>query len=94
MRRSTHLRAVGESTLHRGVFEPAVQLLAARADVRLVFWMTSREVSIRQFIERYSCFHDARRLDHLRAGDLDCAWDRAEPLSLNLPRVIAFPRAC
>jgi adenylate kinase family enzyme len=88
------LGAVGETNLHRGLSEPAVQLLAARADVRLVFCMTSREVSVRRFIERFErgerhwCFDDSQRLDRLRAGEPDPSWEHAKPLSLNLPSVI------
>lgn len=65
------LGSVGETNLHRGVSEAAVQRLAAHADVRLVFCMTSREVSVRRFIERFErgerhwCFDDGRRQDLL-----------------------------
>jgi AAA domain len=88
------LGAIGETNLHRGTSEPAVRLMAARADVRLVFCMTSREVSVRRFIERFErgerhwCFDDGRRLDQLRAGVPDPAWDRAKPLNLDLPTTI------
>ena len=37
---------------------------------------------------RHWCFDDGRRLDQLRAGVPDPAWDRAEPLNLDLPTTI------
>jgi hypothetical protein len=85
------LGAVGETNLHRGVSEPAVQCLATRADVRLVFCMTSQDVSIRRFIDRFErgerhwCFDDGQRVERLRAGTSDPSWERARPLGLNLP---------
>lgn len=88
------LGVVGETNLHRGVSEPAIQRLAARADVRLVFCMTTREVSVRRFVERFErgerhwCFDDGRRLERLRTGEPDPSWERAKPFNLNLPNVI------
>lgn len=85
---------VGETNLHRGVSEPAVQHLATRASVRLVFCHTAREVSVRRFTERFErgeshwCFDEGRRAARLRAGEPDLAWERAKPLDLHLPQLI------
>src|ERR1700730_7917597 len=68
------LGTVGETKRHRGVSEPPVQDLGKRADVRLVFCLTAREVSVRRFTERFEhrerhwCFEDGQRLKRLQAG--------------------------
>ena len=71
-----------------------MRALALVSDVRLVHCHTSRELSIRRFIDRFergvrhACFEDRHRIEHLQAGGTDSAWDRAEPLQLNLPTLV------
>ncbi len=65
-----------------------------RADVRVVFCLTAREISVRRFTERFEhrqrhwCFEDEQRLERLRAGEPDVAWERAKKLSLDLPSLV------
>src|SRR3978361_1266488 len=83
-----------ESCCIAGVSEAAVQELTARADVRLVFCHTAREFSIRRFIDRFErgerhwCFDDAARVEQLRLGKPDLAWERAQPLDSDLPSLV------
>ncbi|MGI9147872.1 MAG: AAA family ATPase [Chloroflexota bacterium] len=77
---------VAETNLHRGAAEPSVRAVAEQADVALVYCQTARELSIRRFAERVErgerhwCFEDAARLERVRAGAVDPAWERAFPL--------------
>jgi predicted kinase len=90
----TGLGAVAETNLHRGASEPSIQALAERADVVLVHCHTPREVSVRRFTERFErgerhwCFDDALRIQRLRNGEPDPAWDRAQPLCLALRSLV------
>ena len=45
------ISSVAETNLHGGAAEPAVRALALVSDVRLVHCHTSRELSIRRFID-------------------------------------------
>jgi len=90
----TGVGVVAETNLHRGAAEPSVRALAERADVALVHCLTSREVSIRRFAERFEqgqrhwCFDDGARIHGLLAGEVDPAWDRAQPLDLGLRNLV------
>jgi predicted kinase len=90
----TGVGVVAETNLHRGTSEPSVRALAERADVALVHCLTSREVSMRRFAERFEqgqrhwCFDDGARIRGLRAGAADPAWDRAQPLNLGLRTLV------
>jgi predicted phosphodiesterase len=59
-----------------------------------VFCLTAREISVRRFTERFEhrerhwCFEDEQRLERLRAGEPDVAWERGKPLSLDLPSLV------
>ena len=37
---------------------------------------------------RHACFEDHNRIEHLQAGGTDSAWDRVEPLQVNLPTLV------
>jgi hypothetical protein len=86
--------AVAETNLHRGVSEPRVLALAERATVVLVHCVTSGEVSIQRFADRFEggerhwCFQDGERIARLRAGEADFAWDRAHPLDVGIPTML------
>jgi predicted kinase len=85
---------IAETNFHRGVAEAELRPLAAQAQTVLVHCHLPREESLRRFAERYergqrhwSSF-DAARITRLRAGQSDAAWDRAEPLDLDVPTLL------
>ena len=65
--------------------------LAAHARAVVVHCQTSRELSVRRFIERahqdqrHCCFFDGERIKGLEAGELPDAWERAEPVEIGAP---------
>jgi predicted kinase len=82
---------VCETNFQRGVAEGELRPIIAHARSVLINCSVDRELSVRRFIERFEwgerhwCYFDEERIDELQAGRGLEAWDRAEPLDLDVP---------
>lgn len=84
---------VCETNFHRGMAEPELRAVVARARAVIVHCQVGRELSMRRFIDRFErgerhwCYFDGERLAEIKAGRGLEAWDKAEPLDLGVPLV-------
>lgn len=83
---------VAECNYFRGVSEPELLPLAALGTPVIVHCQTSRELSVRRFVERHRqglasrrYAFDGERIPALQAGALLDSWDRAEPVEIGAP---------
>jgi predicted kinase len=83
---------VAECNFHRGISEPELAPVAALGTPVIVHCQTNRELSVHRFIERdaqrlparaYAFDHE--RIDALRAGIPQDAWELAEPVEIGAP---------
>jgi predicted kinase len=83
---------VAECNYHRGISEPELRPVAAVGTPVIVHCETSRELSIRRFVERHKRALPSRRyaFDGDRIAELDRgipqdAWELAEPVEIGAP---------
>lgn len=82
---------VAESNFHRGVAEGDLRPFLPLARIVIVHCHTTLDVSFRRFVarsehdERHWSSFDAERIAQIRDGHIPAAWERAQPLDLDVP---------
>lgn len=88
---SAGVSIIAECNFHRGVSEPDLRSLVAKARTVLIHCETAHEISVRRFVERFErderhrVYGDGERIARIRAGERQDAWERAVPLDLAVP---------
>ncbi|MGN6565058.1 MAG: AAA family ATPase [Thermomicrobiales bacterium] len=89
------LSVVAETNFHRGVSERDLYPRIACTRALLIHCQTTREVSVRRFIERFErgerhpASFDGERIARLQAGEPQPAWERAVgPVDLPIPTML------
>jgi predicted kinase len=83
---------VCETNFGRGVAEAELRPIIAHARAVLINCKVDRELSIQRFVDRFECggrhwcYFDEERIDEIHAGRGSEAWDRAQPLDLDVHR--------